>query len=76
MNSIIFRFYLASKLDYFEVCFDTRLSFKDNFLLLKDIYPINTSKLHIYDEKYHKFLALNTALSNFNFPYYKELLIL
>lgn len=75
MNKIIFRFYLIKTNTYFEVSFDSRLSFSDNFKLLNDIYPISINDIHIYDKEAKSFLDLDIPLDKFGFSYYNRLFI-
>ena len=75
MNKVIFRFYRLTKNDFFEVSFDTRLSFYENFRLLKDIYHIEDS-IHIYDGDKGIFLSMNVPLNTFNFAYYTKLYLI
>lgn len=73
MNKIIFRFYIVKDFDYFEVCFDSRLSFIENFKLLNDLKAIDTSNLKIYDLESNSFLCLDKPISSMNFTYYNKL---
>lgn len=75
MKKIIFRFYIVKDDSFFEVYFDSRLSFLDNFKLLKDIYQIDISNMHIYDEYAKKFVCLNIPISKYNFQDYNKLLL-
>lgn len=76
MNNIVFRFYLVKENKYFEVSFDSRLSFKDNFKLLQDIYPINIDTLNVYDKVNSVFLAIDVPISEFCFKRYTDLELL
>ena len=72
MNNIVIRFNNLKESSFFEVSFDKRLSFDDNFRLLKGIYPINMSNYYIYDREKDVFLSKNTPLKDFNFAKYHE----
>lgn len=73
MNSIVIRFNNIKEASFFEVTFDKRLSFIDNFKLLKEIHPINISNLYIYDRDKKAFLLKDVPLKEFNFPHFIEL---
>lgn len=73
MNEIVIRFIVLKKDDYFDVKFDTRLSFIDNFILLRDLYPIDVKQYHIYDLENQAFLSLNKPIYEYNFAYYTRL---
>ena len=72
-NTIIFRFNNINKSSFFEVSFDQRLSFIENFDLLKDIYPINITNFYIYDREMKDFLLKDIPLKEFSFSCFKEL---
>lgn len=75
MNKIILRFIVVKQNKTFEVVFDQRLTFIENFVLLKDIYYININKAYIVDNKKQIALKKDVPLSKFNFKSFKTLYI-
>lgn len=75
MNKIIFRFHIVKNNEYFEVTFDNRLSFNENFNLLNDIYPLSFNNFQIFDENSNSFLDLDVEIREYGFSYYNKLLI-
>lgn len=75
MNKIVFRFYVVKDNYFFEVCFDSRLSFIDNFKLLNEIYKVDISNLHIYDDYAKRFVSLNTPINRYHFVEYTKLML-
>lgn len=75
MNKIVFRFYEIKNNDFFEVSFDSRLSFIDNFRLLNDIYFIPINTIHIYDETSKSFLDMDIPIEKFGFYHYNKLFL-
>lgn len=66
MNKIILRFYILKNDDFFEVLFDKRLSFNENFNLLKEIYdfPFFT---YIFDKTNNIALKKDIPIKDFDF---------
>lgn len=76
MHKIILRFYLVKDKSVFETIFDTRLSFFDNFKLLKEIYSINfNDDSYIIDPYRTIALRKDIILSEFNFKNFMTLYI-
>lgn len=75
MNKIVFRFYEIKNNDFFEVSFDSRLSFIDNFRLLNEIYSIPINTIHIYDETSKTFLDMDIPIEKFGFSHYNKLFL-
>lgn len=76
MHKIILRFYLVKDKSVFETIFDTRLSFFDNFRLLKEIYSINfNDDSYIIDPYRTIALRKDIILSEFNFKNFMTLYI-
>lgn len=69
----VIRLYVIKDHNFFEVCFDSRLSFNDNLRLLKDIYKLDTTNVHIYDEYANRFVAMDIPIDKFNFNDYVKL---
>ncbi len=67
MNSVILRFKVAKSKKVFEVIFDTRLSFIDNFSLFKSIENLDIKDKVIYDEGKNIALRRDVPISNFHF---------
>lgn len=76
MNKLVFRFYVIKENRFFEVSFDSRISFIENFKLIQEIYPFSIADKHIYDIEKGTFLNLNVPLSLFNFSAFTRLYIL
>ena len=77
MNKIYLRFNLLKNKEIIEVIFDKRLSFKENFKLLSEIYPFNLKDdNYIYDLNNGIALAKDIPLSSFNFPSFINLYLL
>lgn len=66
MNRVILRFYVVKDKDVFEIIFDTRLSFEENFKLLKDIYRDFTNFI-VFDPDRRMALKKTIPLAHFNF---------
>lgn len=75
MNSVVIRFYIIEKREYIDVKFDKRLSFKENFCMLEELYPINIDKYRIYDENNKGFYPLDKPIKCFDLAYYTSLLL-
>ena len=75
MNKIILRFIVVKQNKTFEVVFDQRLSFIENFTLLKDIYYVDINKSYIMDNNKKIALKRDVPLSKFNFKNFKTLYI-
>lgn len=74
MNKVLLRFYILAIDDFVELELDNRISFKDNFNLLKNIYEIKYQ--YIVDLASNIALKDDVPLKNYNFPYLTRLLIL
>lgn len=67
MNKIILRFNVIKSGQVFEVIFDKRLSFIDNFKLLKELNSFELEKdMYIYDLDRVQVLRKDVPLSEFN----------
>ena len=64
---IAFRFIEAVNGNSLEVFLDERLSFKENFEMLKKLLDKDYTKAKIYDPHKKVFLDRNTALREFEF---------
>lgn len=73
MYELLIRFRLIKNNDIYEVVFDSRLSFEENFVLLKKIIGIDLSKYKVYDFNKRIFLKRNTSLNEFNFDRFVQL---
>lgn len=71
MNEILFRFYDVKNNDTFEVSFDKRLSFKDNFKLLSNITLINYDDIKIFEPNKNVFLDLEIMVAYYQFAYFE-----
>ena len=68
MDKIILRFNVIRSGQVFEVIFDKRLSFIENFKLLKEINSFELKKdMYIYDIDKVEALKKDVPLSEFNF---------
>ena len=76
MNKIILRFCLIKNKKVFEVIFDTRLDFNENFKLLKEIYDIGEiSEKYIVDMNKNIALRKDIPIGDFNFQSFITLYI-
>ena len=76
MNKIILRFFIVKNKKVFEVIFDTRLNFNENFRLLKDIYDIGEiGEKYIVDINKNIALKKDTPIGEFNFQSFITLYI-
>jgi len=67
MNKIYLKLIFIKNNKIVEVVFDKRLSFKDNFRLLKAIMPcVDTEGFYIFDKNINVFLDTNEPIKNFN----------
>ena len=67
MNQVLIRFRKIKENEVMEVCFDERLSFKENLTLLKQINNEDHLKGRIYDPIKRVFLNRDVAISEFGF---------
>ena len=74
MNKVILRFCTVKSGEVFEVVFDRRLSFLENFALLKTIssYFIDEHS-YIIDIERHLALKKDVPLSSFDLPNFRTL---
>lgn len=76
MNNIILRLYLISKKQVMEVIFDSRLSFIENFKLLKELLPVELNDDSYIIDPYRTIaLRKDVALKEFNFKNFMTLYI-
>lgn len=76
MNKVILRFCLMNNKKVIEVIFDARLSFIENFNLLKDILPISLNDGSYIIDPYRTIaLRKDIALKEFNFKNFMTLYI-
>lgn len=75
MNKIILRFIIVKENKTFEVIFDQRLSFIENFKLLKGVCNLDIDRVYIFDIKKQIALKKNISLRDFNFKNFKTLYI-
>lgn len=75
MNKIILRFYIVKDNKYFETVFDERLSFKDNFQILKEIYDYPLW-VYIFDMDKNISLKTDVPIKEFNFNNFMTLYLL
>lgn len=76
MNKVILRFCLMNNKKVIEVIFDARLSFMENFNLLKDILPISVNDDSYIIDPYRTIaLRKDIALKEFNFKNFMTLYI-
>lgn len=75
MNKIILRFIIVKKNKTFEVIFDQRLTFIENFMLLKSLYDLDIDHYYIFDVKKQIALKKDVPLREFNFKNFKTLYI-
>ena len=73
MYELLIRFRLIKNNDIYEVIFDSRLSFEENFVLLKKIIGIDLLKYKVYDFNKKIFLKRNISLNEFNFDRFVQL---
>lgn len=77
MNKILLRFYIVKSSELIEVIFDSRLSFIENFELLKTIKTLSfKQENYIYDLEKHVALNKEAPLSSFKLPKSKILYLL
>lgn len=74
-NQVILRFYVVATRQVFEVIFDTRLSFNENFLLLHDIYDYELSENDYIIDDECRALAKDVPLRLFHFKLFTTLSI-
>ncbi len=76
MNKILLRFNIINNNEIFEVIFDTRLSFNDNFKLLGEIYHFKLKDdNYIFDLVKDIPLRKDVPLKSFNLPNFMTLSI-
>ena len=76
MNKIILRFFIVKNKKVFEVVFDTRLNFNENFRLLKNIYDIGEiGEKYIVDINKNIALKKDVPIGEFNFQSFITLYI-
>ena len=74
MNKVILRFCIVKNGEVFEAVFDGRLSFLENFALLKTISSYGIDKHNrIIDIDRHITLNKDVPLSSFDFPNFMTL---
>ena len=74
MNKIILRFNIIKTNEVFEVIFDQRLTFTENFFLLSHIYPIRfIDDNYIIDPDKKIALKKDVPIKSFNFPNFMTL---
>ncbi len=73
MYELLIRFRLIKSSDIYEVIFDSRLSFEENFVLLKKIINIDLAKYRVYDFNKKIFLKRDVSLAEFNFDRFVQL---
>lgn len=73
MYDVLIRFKVIKNNKIFEVIFDRRLSFIDNFIILNKIVNINLKDYKVYDPNKKIFLKRNIKLSEFNIDRFIQL---
>ena len=66
MHEILIRFRFITEEKTIECALDERLSFRENFLLLKELSEIDCKEILIYDPQKKIFLAEDLPLKQFN----------
>lgn len=66
MHKVLLRFKLMKNNKIIEVLFDSRLSFKENFEYLDNIYKIDKES-YVFDDNKKLFLDNNIPIDEFNF---------
>ena len=74
-NQIILRFYVVATKQMFEVFFDTRLSFNENFDLLSKIYDYKLNRNNYIVDDDRRALARDVPLKLFHFKLFTTLCI-
>ncbi len=75
MNRIILRFIIVKDNKTFEVIFDSRLTFIQNFKMLKDVLDVDIERLVIMDNKKQIALRKDVPINEFNFKNFMTLYI-
>lgn len=73
MYDVLIRFRLVKNNGVFEVIFDSRMSFRENFKMLENIIGINLSDYKVYDPNKKIFLKRNISLNEFNIDRFIQL---
>lgn len=73
MYEVLIRFKIVKDDRYIEVCFDSRLSFKDNLKILSEIINDDLSNMEIYDPIKKMFLDKEIPIGDFNISYFISL---
>lgn len=66
MHKVLLRFRLMKNNRIIEVFFDSRLSFKENFEYLNNIYGIDKD-FYVFDDNKKLFLDIDIPINDFNF---------
>ena len=67
MHKVMIRFRIVKNGDIIETALDERLSFNDNFVMLREISDVELNRFEIYDPHKKIFLDRNIPLHSFGF---------
>lgn len=76
MNDTLIRFKMMKNNNVFEAKLDSRLSFKENFMMLGKITPGSLTNNKVYDPHNKVFLNTNSPISEYNMKNFMLLYLL